>query len=57
MSKRNIEKHIKYNAEEWKIVSKKVFDENHQVLIITYVDCQHIHNHFAVSAYNLESKN
>lgn len=23
MSKRNIEKHIKYNAEEWKIVSEK----------------------------------
>ncbi len=31
MGKRNIEKHIKYNAEEWKIVSEKAADLDKRV--------------------------
>ena len=38
---------------EW---ARKVFGENHQVLVTTHVDRQHIHNHFAVSAYDLDGK-
>ena len=38
---------------EW---SRKVFGENHQVLMTTHVDKNHIHNHFAVSAYDLDGK-
>ena len=38
---------------EW---ARKVFGENHQVLVTTHVDKNHIHNHFAVSAYNLDGK-
>ncbi|MDE6596176.1 MAG: relaxase/mobilization nuclease domain-containing protein, partial [Oscillospiraceae bacterium] len=38
---------------EW---ARKVFGENHQVLVTTHVDRQHIHNHFAVSAYDLFGK-
>ncbi|MCM1523796.1 MAG: relaxase/mobilization nuclease domain-containing protein [Ruminococcus sp.] len=38
---------------EW---ARKVFGENHQVLVTTHVDRQHIHNHFAVSAYDLYGK-
>ena len=38
---------------EW---ARKVFGENHQVLVTTHVDKNHIHNHFAVSAYDLFGK-
>ncbi|MDE6746680.1 MAG: relaxase/mobilization nuclease domain-containing protein, partial [Oscillospiraceae bacterium] len=38
---------------EW---ARKVFGENHQVLVTTHVDQNHIHNHFAVSAYDLFGK-
>lgn len=38
---------------EW---AKKVFGENHQVLVTTHTNCKHIHNHFAVAAYNLDGK-
>ena len=38
---------------EW---ARKVFGENHQVLVTTHVDKNHIHNHFAVSAYDLDGK-
>ena len=38
---------------EW---ARKVFGENHQVLVTTHVDKNHIHNHFAVSAYDLLGK-
>ena len=38
---------------EW---GRKVFGENHQVLVTTHVDKNHIHNHFAVSAYDLDGK-
>lgn len=38
---------------EW---AKRVFGNNHQVLVSTHIDRGHIHNHFAVSAYNLEGK-
>ena len=38
---------------EW---ARKVFGENHQVLVTTHVDKNHIHNHFAVSAYDLYGK-
>ncbi|MCM1382410.1 MAG: relaxase/mobilization nuclease domain-containing protein [Muribaculaceae bacterium] len=38
---------------EW---AEKVFGRNHQVLVTTHVDRQHIHNHFAVSAYDLFGK-
>lgn len=38
---------------EW---AEKVFGKNHQVLVTTHVNCQHIHNHFAVSAYDLDGK-
>ena len=38
---------------EW---ARKVFGENHQVLVTTHVDRLHIHNHFAVSAYDLDGK-
>ncbi len=35
---------------EW---ARKVFGDEHQVLVTTHVDRQHIHNHFAVAAYDL----
>ena len=38
---------------EW---AEKVFGRDHQVLVTTHVDRQHIHNHFAVSAYDLDGK-
>lgn len=38
---------------EW---AKRVFGNNHQVLVSTHIDKGHIHNHFAVSAYDLEGK-
>ena len=38
---------------EW---ARKVFGENHQVLVTTHVDRQHIHNHFAVSTYDLDGR-
>ena len=38
---------------EW---ARKVFGEDHQVLVTTHVDKNHIHNQFAVSAYNLDGK-
>lgn len=38
---------------EW---ARKVFGENHQVLVTTHVDRQHIHNHFAVAAFDLDGK-
>ena len=38
---------------EW---AEKVFRWDHQVLVTTHVDRQHIHNHFAVSAYDLDGK-
>ena len=38
---------------EW---AEKVFGTNHQVLVTTHVNCQHIHNHFAVAAFDLEGK-
>ena len=36
--------------------ARKVFGEEHQVLVTTHVDRQHIHNHFAVAAYDLKGK-
>ena len=36
---------------EW---AEKVFGRAHQVLVTTHVDRQHIHNHFAVSAFDLD---
>jgi len=38
---------------EW---ARKVFGDEHQVLVTTHVDRQHIHNHFAVAAYDLNGK-
>ncbi len=38
---------------EW---AEKVFGKNHQVLVTTHVDRHNIHNHFAVSAYDLDGK-
>lgn len=38
---------------EW---ARKVFGENHQVLVTTHIDCSHIHNHFAVAVYDLDGK-
>lgn len=38
---------------EW---AEKVFGKNHQVLVTTHVDRQHIHNHFAVAAFDLNGK-
>ena len=38
---------------EW---AKKVFGNKHQVLVTTHVDREHIHNHFAVAAYDLKGK-
>ncbi len=38
---------------EW---AEKVFGRDHQVLVTTHVDKNHIHNHFAVSAYDLDGK-
>lgn len=38
---------------EW---AEKVFGRDHQVLVTTHVDKNHIHNHFAVSAYSLDEK-
>ena len=38
---------------EW---AKRVFGENHQVIVSTHVDKSHIHNHFAVAAYDLNGK-
>ncbi|MBQ5318229.1 MAG: relaxase/mobilization nuclease domain-containing protein [Oscillospiraceae bacterium] len=36
--------------------AKKVFGDKHQVIISTHIDKGHLHNHFAVAAYNLEGK-
>ncbi len=36
--------------------AKRVFGENRPVLISTHDDREHIHNHFAVSVYDLEGK-
>ena len=38
---------------EW---AEKVFGKNHQVLVTTHVNCQHIHNHFAAAAFDLDGK-
>lgn len=38
---------------EW---AKKVFGENHQIIVSTHIDKDHIHNHFAVCPYNLDGK-
>lgn len=38
---------------EW---AKKVFGNDHQVIVSTHVDKDHIHNHFAVCPYNLDGK-
>lgn len=38
---------------EW---AEKVFGKNYQVLVTTHVDRQHIHNHFAVAAFDLNGK-
>lgn len=38
---------------EW---ARKVFGDKHQVLVSTHIDKGHLHNHFAVAAYNLEGK-
>ena len=38
---------------EW---AKRVFGDKHQVIISTHIDREHLHNHFAVAAYNLEGK-
>ena len=38
---------------EW---AEKVFGTNHQVLVTTHINCQHIHNHFAVAAFDLNGK-
>ena len=38
---------------EW---AEKVFRRDHQVLVTTHVDKNHIHNHFAVSAYSLDGR-
>lgn len=38
---------------EW---AEKVFGKNHQVLITTHIDRRHIHNHYAVAAYDLNGK-
>ncbi|MCM1059876.1 MAG: relaxase/mobilization nuclease domain-containing protein [Eubacterium sp.] len=38
---------------EW---AEKVFGKNYQVLVTTHIDRQHIHNHFAVAAYDLKGK-
>lgn len=38
---------------EW---AEKVFGRDHQVLVVTHVDRRHIHNHYAVAAYDLNGK-
>ena len=38
---------------EW---AEKVFGRDHQVIVTTHVDRSHIHNHFAVAAYNLDGR-
>lgn len=38
---------------EW---AKKTFGENMQVIVSTHLDKKHIHNHFAVAAYDLDGK-
>lgn len=38
---------------EW---ARKVFGDKHQVIVSTHIDMGHLHNHFAVAAYNLEGK-
>lgn len=38
---------------EW---AEKVFGRDHQVIVTTHVNCQHIHNHFAVAAFDLDGK-
>lgn len=38
---------------EW---AKEVFGNEHEVIISTHIDKGHLHNHFAVAAYNLEGK-
>lgn len=35
---------------------KKVFGKNHQVVVATHIDKGHIHNHFAVSSYDMDGK-
>lgn len=40
-------------AVEW---AERVFGKNHQVLIATHEDTEHIHTHFAVNAYDLKGK-
>ena len=38
---------------EW---AEKVFGREHQVIVTTHTDRSHIHNHFAVAAYDLNGK-
>lgn len=38
---------------EW---ARKVFGNDHQILVATHVDTDHIHVHFAVNAYNLKGE-
>ena len=38
---------------EWE---EKVFGREHQVIVTTHTDRSHIHNHFAVAAYDLDGK-
>lgn len=38
---------------EW---AREVFGEKHQVMVATHIDRGHLHNHFAVAAYDLEGK-
>lgn len=38
---------------EW---ARKVFGNDHQILVATHVDTDHIHIHFAVNAYNLKGE-
>lgn len=38
---------------EW---AKRVFGDNHQVIVSTHLDKGHIHNHIAVCPYNLDGK-
>ena len=38
---------------EW---ARKVFGENHKVIVTTHIDRLHIHNHFAVAAYDQDGK-
>lgn len=38
---------------EW---AREIFGNDHEVIISTHIDKGHIHNHFAVAAYDLEGK-